>query len=274
MTTLHLNDDDLVLHYYGEMAPSQEAATVRHLDACSQCQLEYARLERVLGAVDAAAELPLDLPPSFERTVWARLEPTLEKGGSSEAFGASHRRTSLRWLFWSPAPVALAASIVVLVVGAFFAGRAMAPAPAAPSAGAAMPATAAAGDVRERIFLVDLGQHLDRSQMMLVELVSGGETDVDLAGERARAEDLVADNRLYRLAAEQTGDAAVTDLLDEIERILTEIAASPDRISSQELAAMRRRIEARDLLFKVRVVSSEVRERQKEALRQKTGQRS
>jgi hypothetical protein len=273
MTILHLTEDDLVLHYYGEMPPGQEAAAASHLDACAACRQEYARLQRVLGVVDEAATAPLDLPPSFERTVWARLEPNLGQA-TSDRFRSAQGRRGLRWLMFSPAPLALAASIVVLVVGAFFAGRSMAPSPAPSAPPVAPPPAVATGDLRERIFLVDLGQHLDRSQMMLVELVSGDEQDVDLAGDRARAEELVADNRLYRLAAEQTGDAAVTDLLDEIERILTEIAASPERLSSEELAAMRRRIEARDLLFKVRVVSSEVRERQREALRQKSGQRS
>ena len=84
----------------------------------------------------------------------------------------------------------------MLVAGAFFAGRALSPSPAvAPGTGR----RASADQIRERILLVDLGEHLDRSQMMLVELVSNEDSDsVDLDGERARAEQLVADNRLYR----------------------------------------------------------------------------
>ena len=66
----------------------------------------------------------------------------------------------------------------------------------------------------------------------------------------------------------------MSELLDEIERVLTEIAASPDQISAQDLADMRQRIESRDLLFKVRVVSSEVRERQKETIQRKLDPRS
>jgi hypothetical protein len=84
----------------------------------------------------------------------------------------------------------------------------------------------------------------------------------------------VADNRLYRWTAEETGDAALTDLLDEIERVLTEIAASPERVSREDLADMQHRIEARDLLFKVRVLSSEVRQRQRNAIVPRAGPRS
>ena len=260
--SVHLTEDDLVLHYYGEMDHEQEAAAARHLGTCHACHAEYTRLQRVLHAIDETAAAPMDLPPSFERTVWARLEPNLRK----------ERRGWTSWLLMSPAPLALAASVVALVAAAFFAGRALAPAPAVPSASAA---GTPAEQIRERILLVDLGDHLDRSQMVLVELVSSDATgNVDISRERATAEQLVADNRLYRQTAEQTGDAAVTDLLDEIERVLTEVAASPERLSSQDLADVRRRIESQDLLFKVRVVSSRVRERQQETARRPAGPRS
>ena len=257
----HLTDDDLVLHYYGEMPSPQEAAAAAHLGDCPACRAEYTRLQRVLQAVDEGSVSHIELPASFERTVWARLEPSLRK----------ERRGWISWLLMSPAPLALAATVVALVAGAFFAGRALAPKPPEPAGMAG----ASVEQIRERILLVSLGDHLDRSQMVLVELVSTGDTGtVDISHERARAEQLVADNRLYRLTAEETGDTAVTDLLDEIERVLTEVAASPERVSAQDLAEVRRRIESRDLLFKVRVVSSKVRERQKEIHRRPTGQRS
>ena len=67
---------------------------------------------------------------------------------------------------------------------------------------------------------------------------------------------------------------ALSELLDEIERVLTEVAASPQSGSSRDLADVRRRIESRDLLFKVRVVSSDIRERQKVSNQRQAGPRS
>jgi hypothetical protein len=263
MATEHLTEDDLVLHYYGEMPPQDESVAAAHLDACKQCRADYTRLQRVLGSVDEAL-VPMELPPSFERTVWARLEPNLRR----------QRRGWISWLVMAPAPLALAATVVLLVTGAFFAGRSLSP--SAPAGPAVAPATAMAGEqIRERILLTDLAQHLSRSQMALVELVNNEhETSSDFSSERALAEDLVADNRLYRQTAEETGDTAVSDLLDEIDRVLTEIAAGPEKMSLQDLAAVRHRIESRDLVFKLRVVASALRERQKEIVRPKSGQRS
>jgi hypothetical protein len=260
MAMQHLTDDELILHYYGEIAAPEQQRTEAHLETCALCRDEYTRLQHVLGVIDERA-VAVEPPPSFERTMWARLEPNLRP----------RQRSWMSWLLMSPAPLALAAAVVVLVVSAFFAGRALSPEPAAP-------ATASSGggeQIRERILLTDLGEHLDRSQMALVELVSTGDNDTgSISSERSRAEQLVADNRLYRQTAEETGDMAVSELLDEIERVLTEVAASPASGSSRDLADVRRRIESRDLLFKVRVISSEIRERQKISNQRQAGPRS
>jgi hypothetical protein len=52
------------------------------------------------------------------------------------------------------------------------------------------------------------------------------------------------------------------------------VAASPEQVSSQDLGDLQRRIESGSLLFKVRVVSSEVRQRQRALVRERAGQRS
>ena len=246
----HLSEDELVLHYYGDMPAADEAAASAHLQACATCRQEYTVLQRVLGAVDDSALAPAELPASFDATVWARLEPNLPR----------QERGWLSWLLISPAPLGLAAAVLVLIGAAFFAGRVLSPPAPAPSG-----STGSGDQIRERILLVDLGQHLERSQMLLVELVSSDDGTVgEIADGRTYVEQLVADNRLYRLTAEATGNRAVSELLDEIERVLTELAAGPTELSPQDVADMRDRIEARDLLFKLRVVASEIRERQKE----------
>ena len=161
--------------------------------------------------------------------------------------------------------------MLLLIGAAFMAGRLT-----RATAPAAAPRRRSAEKVRERILLVDLGDHLDRSQMVLVELVSAGDDtgDVDISTEQSRAEQLVAANRLYRQTALSTGDAAMASVLDDLERVLVDIAASPSTVSQEDLDSVRRRIDSKELLFKVRVVSSQVRERQKAAIQERAGQRT
>jgi hypothetical protein len=257
---MHLNDDDLVLHYYGEMPSAEEGRAAAHLASCGECQQNYATLQRVMAFVDSAPAI--EAAPGFEHVAWARLEPAL---------AASRRRGWISWFIFSPARLAFAAAVILLIGGAFIAGRMTR---AAGPGGGSAPQTAQ--QMRERILLVDLGDHLDRSQMVLVELVSaGGSTgDVDISTERARAEQLVAVNRLYRQTALSTGDAAMASVLDDLERVLVDIAASPATVSQEDLESVRRRIDSKELLFKVRVVSSQVRERQRAAIQERTNQRT
>src|SRR5438045_3306640 len=70
---LHLTDDDLVLHYYGEMAGAEERRAESHLAACDACQANYTQLQRVMAFVDAAPAV--EAPDGFERNAWARLSP-------------------------------------------------------------------------------------------------------------------------------------------------------------------------------------------------------
>ena len=95
---------------------------------------------------------------------------------------------------------------------------------------------------------------------------------VDISGERARAEQLVAANRLYRQTAVATGDAGIADLLDELERVLVDLAGQSRKSSrAEDLDEVRHRIESRSLLFKVRVVSSEMRQRQQSIVQERAG---
>jgi hypothetical protein len=118
-------------------------------------------------------------------------------------------------------------------------------------------------ELRERVLLSDLSEHLDRSQLMLVDLVSAeSERDVDVPVERMRAEELLSANRLYRQTAIDTGNPALAQVLDDLEQVLVDIATSPDRVSAEDFQAVRQRIDDQGLLLKMRVLSSEVQKRQ------------
>ncbi len=236
----HLSEEQLVMIYYGE-------EDGRHLAGCEQCSAEYRRIEAALAHADAFTSPARG--EGYGREVWARVAPRL---GEREPHGQWWRA----WL--APQRWAVAGAAAALVVAAFFAGRFWPYQGAAP----AQPAgKAIAREARERILMVAVGDHLERSQMVLLELVNAERgAEVDLSSEQARAEDLVAANRLYRQTAARSGDTAIANLLDELERSLLEIARSPSRLSSDEFEDLRRRIEAQGIVFKVRVIDSKLRQ--------------
>jgi hypothetical protein len=241
--TLHLTDDELVLHYYGEMSEAAESKACDHLDGCAACRENLTRLQRVMSAIDAT---PVPEPDAwFEQRAWARLAPALKASDI-------RRPWQLPWR-----AIAWGAAAAVVVLAAFVAGQ-FTSGPAAPVQIASAPQV-----MPGRVLIVDLGDHLDRSELALVEFVSGtdgGQT----AASRERVEELVAANRLYRRTAMTSGDPAVADVLDELERVLIEIAGTGPTAPATDRDVVRQRIDTRGLLFKVRVMREQLQDRARE----------
>ena len=152
--------------------------------------------------------------------------------------------------------------MALLVVLAFAAGRFLQPRVGTP----VKDSNVAQAPVRERVLLVALGDHLDRSQMVLMEVshtqtIPGVMPRADISSQQQFAEDLIADNRLYRQTAMQVGETGVAGVLEELERVLIEIANSPSKLNGKQLEELQKRIEKEGILFKVRVIGSTVREK-------------
>ena len=239
----HLTEDELILHYYGETERADGPRVESHLASCAECQFANQQLRQVMTLVDSAA--PVAAPPGFERIAWARLEPALDANQSG-----------WRTFFWFP-QWALAGGVAALVLAAFVAGRVSSVDPTPGSTPGMV-----ANIEPNRVLQAEVGDHLDRTQMMLMELANTDTDQADvLAGEQIRAVDLVAANRLIRQSAEQNGDVVIADVLEDLERVLMEIANAPANASSNDLTDLQSRITDEDLLFRLRVIASEMRQR-------------
>lgn len=250
--TDHLTEEQLVLHYYGEEADSSGSDTLaaeQHLEICEECRHVYGSLQRVLNVVDS---LPIpERGADYGAQVWQRIERRIPA-----------RR---RW-FELPSPMrwaAAGAAFAGLLAAAFFAGRFYPQGAVKPSQMAGVADQKAQG---ERILLVAVGDYLERSQMVLFELVNANpKGSLDISAEQEKAEDLVSESRLYRQTALRTGDTAVANVLDDLHRVLLEIAHAPSRMTPGDLQQLRQRLEAEGILFKIRVLGSTVRNQEDSA---------
>ena len=250
----HPSEEELIAYHDGEV--SRRQATAKHLADCGECRAELQRIEAVLAALDT---MPVPDPgEDYGRRVWQQIAPRLpEKRARWWDFGVS-RHSGERW--FEPRRWAAAGAIAALVIAAFLAGRVTKHAGPEPVA-------ADAGQVRERVLIMAVGEHLGRSEMVLVELANAGpanakQKQVNISGEQRRAEDLLEENRLYRQTALEQGDTSLANVLDELERVLLDVAHSPDKVTPAQLETIRQRIEARGILFKVRVVGKELEQRE------------
>ena len=229
----HIGDEQLAALALDDLDESQAAQTAGHIEACQACRASLAEMRAVL---DAAARMPVPRrDEQYGARVWAKLDPALAARQGATPAGIA------RWR-WQPWMAAAAA--VVLAVGAFLAGRFTRDAVPPQETAQVTAARLAPEAIRQRVVLAALGEHLDRTERTLVELVNS-EPDgrVDISAEQVWARDLLEANRLYRQAAQAT--PALAQVLDDLEPVLLEIANSPSRLTAAEFETLRDRIEER-----------------------------
>jgi hypothetical protein len=223
----HLHEEDLVLYHYGDA--EDPTSVEQHLKTCARCRAELADLDAVLADVSA---LPVPYRgDEYGKQVWAAI---------------AHKLTPRR----RARSVVILAAAAGLLAGTFLVGRLS-------TQWDAPPATA---QIRERILLVALDEHLDRSQMLLLEVVNAPQSTF----EPGAARELLHESRLYRQTAFRMGDVATTDVLDQLERLLLDVVHGTT--SSDVLTA---RIVEQDVFFKIRVLQTNVRRREEELKSQK-----
>jgi hypothetical protein len=231
----HVSEEGLILARY-----DGDRAVTRHLAVCLSCRRQMAELERLLSAVEKAP-VP-ERGESYGREVWRKIEDRLPE----------RRERSWRLSIGAPR-LAFAGALAAVALAAFLAGRLW-----------RGPGEAPAPPARERILRAAVGDHLDRSQAVLLEIlhspIARGAADAE--GERARVEELLAANRLYRLSAASSGERGVSDVLEDLERVLLEIAHAPTPGLPDEVRSSARRTEVEEVLFKIRVLGSRMRQRE------------
>jgi hypothetical protein len=247
----HLTEEELIDHYYAEDLYKADAEA--HLQACSLCAQAYDDLGKLL----ASARAPQPPVPSadYGAHVWHSIQSQLQP------YQPKQKRSYLHWPRFSLPQLAYAAACILFVAGAFVAGRIWEQTHGKPSIAALPPQQS-----KERVVLFVLDSHLDRSERLLVQLNHAGaeEEKVDLPLQ-AEARQLLTDNRLYRQSVSKTSDPLLTAALDHLERVLLEVANSPDELSSADVARIEQEMNTQGLLFQIRVLRTKVSQQESHA---------
>ena len=240
----HLSEDELVESYYAE--GTSEAGA--HLKVCRECSSQFARLKESLDAIGSPA-MPQRSADYGDR-VWNTLQPRL--------IPYQKRTTGWRaWANWKAAAVLATSAIVLAAV--FLGGRYW-------ERLSTKKATIAASNPQaaQRVILVVLTDHLDRSERLLVQLEHAGPMDKsDHAQLQSEAQELLASNRLYRMTASSAGDPELAGALDRLEGVLAEIANDP-KLSAADIERVRRDMNTKGTLFEIRVLRARSSEQESE----------
>ncbi len=237
-------DEELILHYYGES--EDRAAIDRLIETSPEIGERFQQIRRILDSV-AEPEIPLR-SNDYGARVWTSIESEINR----EPWWKSWLQpgTVRRW--------SLIGAAAMLLVVAFVAGR-FSNQHLPPQTVTILDSAGAAE--RDRALFIAVANHLERSEMLLLELINvNGAEVVNVAAERLLASELKSESQLYRQAARNSGELGVADLLESLEMLLVELANGPEDVQSGDLGALRQRLDDGDLLFRVRVVGSRLRE--------------
>ena len=229
----HLSEDEQMEMYYDEGSEAAKA----HLKACRECAAEYAKFKRSVDAIKSE-EIP-QRGPDYGDFVWQALRPQL--------IPYEKKTAGWRGLSWWKTATA-AAACLALMTAAFIGGRFW---EHRTSTGSDLAANV---QPQQRVVVVVLTDHLDRTERLLVQLNHADSGDkVENAQLQTEARELLASNRLYRVSANKEGDPALAGALDRLERVLAEVANDP-HLTAADLERVRKDMNTSGILFEVRVL--------------------
>jgi hypothetical protein len=231
----HLSDEQLIEHYFGE--DIHRVVSETHLRVCSRCERVY---EEISNTLDVRAPEPPAREPRYGERVWRSIQAQLPR------YPAKPKRSYI-----SMPRLVLAGLCLLGLLAAFLGGTLWERSRTHPTE------AGNSSQAKERVVLFILDDHLDRSERLLVQLnhagTENGDPDSSL---QAEARQLLPDNRLYRQAVSGGRDPIMVAALDHLERVLLEVANSPDRLNSAEIARIEQEMNTDSLLFQIRVLRS------------------
>jgi hypothetical protein len=242
----HLREEELVEYFYTRDDAGAPAG--RHVADCVECAEAYAALRTDLEEMEFAQPSARDA--DYGERVWESLAPKLQ------AYPAP-RRHWLRSGFWMGLSYATACGL--LVTSAFIAGTLWEKNQTHPVTAT----TSASSAPKEKVVLVVLGDHLDRSERLLVELKHADVDSAEMVSPlRDEAKSLLAANRVCLKSATQGDDPELKTALDNLNRLLDELANQPEGLNSAAIARLQSEMNSDGLLFEVRVLRSRIPEGQ------------
>lgn len=254
----HSSPEGLVEMYYSEAAPGEIEGAKQHVEECADCAAAYRSLEsdlKVLGILE-----PPERDESYGKQMWHRVAAELPAAaGFPAAVERTHAvlRPARIWRSRMWIGLSYATGCAVLAAAAFYVGTVWEHQQHLKQEAAREEHLKGTAAEKPRVVVVVLGEHLDRSERLLVELKHADADNQELVKPlRDEARELLAANHVFREDADKSGDPALSQALDKLDTLLKEMANEPGGLNGASLERLQHEMTNEGLLFEVRVLRS------------------
>ena len=247
------------LYFYGELDEHLRAETERHLSTCAECRLALNELAVIRAALATRPDVSAPEGGDWTRFM-TRLDGAIRSGvrGKADTSDPASRVTIEPVRQRHPVAYVLMAALLALVtvsVAHIVRSRFAVDDEIADIARSDAPSATWTDDAA---FASLSEQHFDRAKLVVLGLANKKAAEgvpAEWQYERELASTLLADTRLYRLAAEDRGMKQIARIMGDLELVLLQASLSHD-LQPETLAQIQRLIRTRDLVTKMNVVAS------------------
>ena len=234
----------------GALEGSEESATRDHVHGCAACRAELSELQAALAIVD---QDPLrDIaPPLLASVLASRVLATVDARGRQ---GAPGRRPSI--VSYRPA---WAAALAVLLALAALQSQT----PVGPPATEVLVSDEGVRRLERELAREHAARYLSEAQDVLMTVTASPEDcdredeRLDVEAEARRSRELLA-RRALVVDIEGEAVASARPVLEDVERLLREVAALPSCVRAGEIDAIHREMSRSRLLMKIDLMTREL----------------
>lgn len=259
MTLCNIQESGAIeLYFYDELDPEARDSVTRHLGECHECAAALDELVLIRRALAARPDVSAPAAGDWGAFM-SRLDRSIAAPAPAVVVPFPQRIVVRRSVAGYLTMAALLALVTMSVFVASRSGRSVLTeeAPLEPASVAAADPVDAATPVAAGLRSVGL-RHLERSKLVVLGLAAK-DTEADAAAnwayERELAGALLADTRLYRLAAEERGLDSLAGVMKDLELVLLQTSMAQEG-DVTALPQIQRLIRKRGLVEKMDVVGT------------------
>lgn len=235
-----IDEEKLLMIYFDEADKSDIEACLKSPEGCQQLD----QLEAEMNTIDTAQNTGHPLPEDYGQQLWNQIADRLPEVSPATPPVPTVWQRLTGWLMQPQYSLASVATVMALVLVAFFAGRQQ-------NTGGLN------ADLQQQLLAQNIQLHLTQSEIFLTQVSNGN----GVGSGQLTAQRLLTSNRIFKHALAGQQGQVTQQLLQELEPVLLEYANGAPADTQQPRASWVNEQNSRGLMFRIKTMKQQLAKR-------------